>query len=90
MDEPSEPEAELEPAALPARRGPGAMMRFLVVVFGVLMLGTGRAVMGAGGIVGTALGLLIVLVAVVVIAIAVGLVEWAVRISRARASGRPG
>ena len=62
-----------------ARTPPGAMMRFLVVVFGVLMFGTGRAVVGAGGILGAVLGTAIELVGLAIVVIAIGLVEWVLR-----------
>ena len=81
MDDPSDDaDAELAPGATPAvaRRGPGPMMRFLVVVFGVLLVGLGRAVFVAGGV-GVVLGVLFFALAAAIIAIAVGLVEWVAR-----------
>ena len=67
------------PPERPARTPPGAMMRFLVVVFGVLLFGMGRAVASAGGVVGIGLGFVIQLVAVAIVVIAIGLVEWVQR-----------
>lgn len=78
MDDPHDDvEAEPAPGATlaVARRGPGPMMRFLVVVFGVLLVGIGRAVFVAGGV-GVVLGVLFFALAAAIIAIAVGLVEW--------------
>ena len=71
------------PPERPVRTPPGAMMRFLVVIFGVLLFGMGRAVANAGGVFGQVLGFVIQLVAVAIVVIAVGLVEWVQRRRRA-------
>lgn len=85
VDEPA-PEEFDDDAYEPApRRGPGPMMRFLVVAFGVMMLGIGRAAFEVGGVVGIAIGIVVDVAAVVIIAIAIGLVEWFVKRRRARA-----
>ena len=61
------------------------MMRFLVVVFGVLLLGIGRAAFAVGGIVGAVIGVVMDLLGLTIIVIAVGLVEWWARRRRASA-----
>ena len=71
------------PPERPVRAPPGAMMRFLVVIFGVLLFGMGRAVADAGGVVGVGLGFVIQLLAVAIVVIAIGLVEWVQRRRRA-------
>ena len=76
MHEEPQPEA---PPQTPPRTPPGAMMRFLVVVFGVLLFGLGRAIASAGGVVGVVLGFVIQLVGVAIVVIAIGLVEWVQR-----------
>ena len=81
MDEEPQPEAPppTPTSSVRTRTPPGAMMRFLVVVFGVLLFGLGRAVASAGGVVGIGLGFVIQLVAVAIVVIAIGLVEWVQR-----------
>ena len=75
-----------EPAApAPTRTPPGPMMRFLVVVFGVIFFGIGRAVQNVGGVLGLVLGVLMQLVGIAVVLIAIGAVEWVAR----RRRGRP-
>ena len=71
----------------PVRATPGLMMRFLVVVIGVLTFGMGRAVQQAGGALGVSLGAVIELAGAAIVVIASGLVEWYVR--RRRHRGRP-
>lgn len=85
--EPDEPdEADFADGAFPppVRRGPGPMMRFLVVVFGVLLLGIGRGAFEVGGVFGVIVGVVMDLLGVVIIAIAIGLVEWWARRRKAR------
>jgi predicted lipid-binding transport protein (Tim44 family) len=69
-----------------AARPPGPMMRFLVVVFGVLLLGIGRAAFTVGGVLGWIVGIVMDLLAIAIIAIAVGLVEWWAKRRRRRAA----
>lgn len=54
-------------------------MRFLVVVFGFILFGTGQAVADVGGVGAIVLGVLIMVLAFGVIAIAIGLVEYVTR-----------
>ena len=60
---------------LPHKR-PGPMMRFLVIVFGVMLIGIGRAAFAVGGVFGVIVGVVMDVLAVVIIFIAIGLVEW--------------
>ena len=69
---------------MPTRATPGLMMRFLVVVIGVLTFGMGRAVQQAGGALGVTLGAIIELAGAAIVVIASGLVEWYVRRRRDR------
>jgi hypothetical protein len=64
------------------RHLPSPLMRFLVVVIGALMFGTGRDVQHAGGVVGVSLGVLTQVVSASIIAIASGAVELIARAVR--------
>lgn len=83
-DEPAPEEFDDDAYEPTPRRGPGPMMRFLVVAFGVMLLGIGRAAFEVGGVFGVAIGIVMDVLAVVIIAIAIGVVEWFVKRRRAR------
>ena len=62
-----------------AANRPGPMMRFIVVIFGLLFIAMGAALIDAGGPIGWILCVTTVALGLAVAAIAVGLVELVIR-----------